>query len=191
MKDFILIGVLFLTSYLAIAQEVKYKPRYTNHTEAGGLFGRVKYDNFGSDVSESKQSLTIQTFNGIQLNPRLSAGLTLGMDWYKAALINPISAGMRYDLTKGKSARLFTTLDAGYGFAWFHQDNDGYKTKGGLMLNPGIGMRYGKLGGTNFTMVLSYKRQVADVDEPLLWNQVERSESRVYNRLGIRIGMSF
>ena len=191
MKHYILIGILLLTFYLANGQEVKYTPRYTNHTEAGGLFGRVKYGNFGSDVSESKQSLTIQSFNGFQLNPRLAAGITVGMDWYKAALINPISVGVRYDLTKGKSARLFGILDAGYGFAWFHQDNDGYKTKGGLMLNPGIGMRYGKIGGTNFTMVFSYKRQVADIDEPLLWNQVERHENRVYNRLAIRIGMSF
>lgn len=191
MKHYILVGILFLSSCIAIAQEVKLKPRYTNHTEAGGLFGRVKYGNFGSDVSESKQSLTIQTFNGFQLNPRLAAGITVGMDWYKAALVNPIAVGVRYDLTKGKSARLFGTLDAGYGFTWFHQDNDGYETRGGLMLNPGIGMRYGKIGGTNFTMVFSYKRQVADIDEPLLWNQVERHENRVYNRLAIRIGMSF
>lgn len=192
MKALTMLLMYFFMLGSAMAQNEPFKRKFVNHTELGGLFGRVKYS-YGTETDqvESKASITMQTFNGIQLNPRLSTGLTVGMDWYKAALINPVAAGIRYDLTTKKNARLFAIADVGYGFGWFHQDSDGYKTKGGLMLNPGVGMKYGKPGGNAFTIALTYKRQNVHVNEPLMWEQTVRFEDRVYNRLGLRIGMSF
>ena len=114
----------------------------------------------------------------------------VGMDWYKTALFNPVSLGARYDLTKGSSARLYATGDLGYGFAWFQDDTEGFKTTGGMMVNPGIGMRYGKQGGSTFTIGISYKSQYAKVDKPD-WNNVDRTEKRIYNRLALRLGMCF
>lgn len=175
------------------AQETK-KMKFVNHTEFGGLFGRVKYPNpyTGNDETvDSKTSLTIQMFNGIQLNRRLAAGVTLGMDWYKTALLNPIAAGIRYDLCSRKNVQLYGRLDAGYAFTWFHDDSEGFDTDGGLMLNPGLGMRVGKPGAAAFTISLSYKRQDAHVTKVPLWNQAERYEDRVYNRLALRLGISF
>lgn len=176
-----------------LAQDGVFKKHYVNHTEFGGLFGRVQYGNNNGEPNamENRLNLTVQMFNGVKLTDRLSTGITVGMDWYKAALINPIAAGVRYDLTDGKAARLYTTLDAGYGFAWFHDDLDGFKTKGGLMLNPGMGLRYGKPGGTSVTIALTYKRQNAEVEKPALWQQTDRVENRVYNRMALRLGLSF
>jgi len=168
--------------------------RFVNHTEFGGLFGRVKYGNpytGNQEQVDSKTSLTIQTFNGLQLNRRLSAGVTLGMDWYKAALLNPIAGGVRYDLAGRKNVQLFGTLDAGYAFAWFHDDSEGFDTKGGLMVNPGLGIKVGKPGSAAFTLALTYKRQEAHVTKAPLWDQKERFEDRVYNRLVLRLGISF
>jgi len=193
MKALHLLFVIILVAGTVNAQDDRFKRTYVNHTELGGLFGRVKFSNGYADNNKvtSKASLTAQTFNGLQLNRRLAAGITVGIDWYKTALINPVAAGVRYDLTKNKNAILFASADAGYGFTWFHQDSDRYDTKGGLMLNPGIGMRYGKPGGNAFTITLSYKRQNVNVDKPLLWEQTVRYEDRVYNRLDLRIGMRF
>ncbi|WP_221389717.1 hypothetical protein [Dyadobacter sp. NIV53] len=192
MKVLILLLIIIVTIESVTAQKEPFKIKYTNHTELGVLLGRAKF-NYGSQQNQvdSRTSLTAQTFNGIQINQRLSAGVTVGMDWYKTALINPIAAGIRFDLTKRTNSRLFASADAGYGFGWFHEDSDGYDTKGGLMLNPGVGMKYGKPGGNAFTITLSYKRQEVHADKPLQWEQTVRYEDRVYNRLALRIGMNF
>lgn len=156
-------GYLLYTLLLLAGSVLAQKPstsRYVNHTEVGGLFGRVKYGNpYNGNLEQvdNRLNVTAQTFNGVQVSNRLSAGLTLGMDWYKAALLNPVAAGVRYDLTKKGVVKLFGTLDAGYSFAWFHDDVEGYNTKGGVMVNPGIGLRIGKEAG--FTLVFAYKRQ--------------------------------
>lgn len=192
MRALVLMLIYVLAVNTVIAQKDPFKRRYVNHTEVGGLFGRVKYNlGYSENMVESKNSLTAQMFNGIQFSNRFSGGVTVGMDWYKTALINPVALGVRYDLAGRKNARLYASGDVGYGFGWFHQDSDRFNTKGGLMINPGVGMRYGKPGGNAFTIGLSYKRQDVHVDKPLQWGQTVRYEDRAYNRLAIRIGMSF
>ena len=189
---FTIIGCWLIAGSLQAQNHVPLK--YTNHTEFGGLFGRVKYDFSGNpsdEYVENRLNLTLQTFNGVMLSNRLYAGVTVGVDWYKTALLTPISGGIRYDLTKKGNVRLFTTADVGYGFAWLQDDIEGYRTKGGLMLNPGLGLRMGKPGGSAVTFTMSYKRQEAHIDKFPLWDQVERSEDRVYNRLALRLGISF
>lgn len=190
----ILVGIGLLVCLPGFAQQKdRFTKRYVNHTEAGVLLGRVNYGGgMGvSGTSENKVSITAQVYQGIQFSKPFSAGVSVGMDWYKAALINPIALGVRYDLTRGSSARLYASADAGYGFAWFHSDAEGFKTKGGLMVNPGIGMKYGKPDGAAFTIGLSWRRQEVEVTKPLQWQQIERYEERVYNRLALRVGMSF
>lgn len=185
--------ILVLTGAASYAQKPR-GVRFVNHTEFGGLFGRVKYPNpyaGNADQVDSKTSLTIQTFNGALIHEKLSLGATLGMDWYKTALLNPIAGGVRYDFVQEKNVRLFGTLDAGYAFAWFHDDPGGADTKGGLMLNPGVGMKVGKPGVAAFTIALTYKRQEAHITKVPLWDQRERFEDRVYNRLALRLGISF
>jgi hypothetical protein len=195
MKQIIAIYIcLMLGIGTVVAQDTtEFRKKYVNHTEFGGIFGRVKYGggNGSAEAIERKLNVTAQMYQGVQLTKALSTGVTIGMDWYNTALINPIAVGARYDITRGKNARLYATADAGYGFAWFHDDPQDFETKGGLMVNPGIGIRYGKPGGSAFTIGLSWKRQEVDVTKPPLWAQTERREERVYNRLTIKIGMSF
>lgn len=188
-----LISTLFLTILTLgwVAAQDRPSGRFVNHTEFGGLFGRVKFDENGQSRVDSKSSLTIQTFNGMQVLPGLAAGVTVGVDWYNAALIMPVAAGVRYDLSKGKKAGFFLLADGGYGFTWLHQDTDGYDTKGGWMVNPGVGIRLGKIDNSSFTLSLTYKRQEASASKPLLYNQLTRDEDRVYNRLAVRVGIIF
>jgi len=173
-----------------------FRPHYTNMTEFGVLFGQVRFNlnqNTWEESVQKRQNLTGQSFNGIQLRPKLAVGTTVGVDWYNAALITPLAAGVRYDLAQPgrKNLRVFTSLDTGYGFTWLNEDPTGYKTKGGWMIAPGIGFRIGRPQNTNFILSLNYKRQEASASKPLGWNELAKHETRVYNRVALRVGLSF
>ncbi len=193
-----LIALFLLTVSLpAWAQESAFKKHYLNQTEVGVMLGRVNADPYasqgvsGQEFSQNRTNLTLQLLNGIQCSPRLGVGVITGLDWYNGALVNPIGAGLRYDLTGKSTARLYASADAGYGFTWFHNDAEGFDTKGGLMLNPGLGLRIGKPDAAAFTLSFSYKHQDVTVDKPPFWDQTTRIEERKYNRFLVRLGVAF
>ena len=189
-----LISLICLLALRAYAQKPAFKPVFTNMTEFGMSFGQVRYNvsTFAEGVSK-RQNITAQTFNGVQLRPKLAVGGTVGIDWYHSALLLPIGGGIRYDLAQPgkKNLRVFTSLDSGYGFTWLHQDPTGYQTRGGWMISPGIGFRIGRPQNTNFILSLSYRRQEAKVDKPLTFNEIYKHENRVYNRMALQLGVSF
>jgi hypothetical protein len=194
MKSYLILTALLVCTEIASAQtkEKSFQKHYVNHTEVGVLLGRNAFDYGGYQaVSQTKVSFSAQMYNGIQLNRVLSTGISAGMDWYKTALITPLTAGARWDLMKDRNARLFASADVGYGFAWLHQDADGYRTKGGLSIHPGIGIKYGNPVGNQFTIALGYKRQYVHVDKPRWEADMVRKEERIYNRLALKIGMAF
>jgi len=187
--------LFFLSGYLQ-AQEKPFKPHYVNMTEIGGLFGRVVYDiQWNTPTTQevtNRLNLTLQTFNGAQIKPRLAVGLTTGVDWYNSVLLLPIAVGARYDLVRSKkNVALFGSLDAGYGFNWLNVNGTGYDTQGGMMLNPGVGLKFGFKSGSALTLSLTYKRQNAKVNKPLGWQEVEKWEDRTYNRMALRLGIWF
>ncbi len=187
------IFIFVLASLSTFAQETKFKPHYTNMTEFGGLFGRVGYGaGFTPQFYENRQSFTLQSFNGIQLKPIWAVGFSTGIDWYKSALIMPLQIGTRLDFAENpKRAVMFALLDGGYGFNWLNADPANYKTKGGFTFNTGLGIKLMLKSQAAITMTLSYKMQNVFVEKPLFWGDIERTESRTYNRMGFRIGMSF
>ena len=173
------------------------KPRkypFVNYTEVGGLFGRVVSGTAGAELVQNRLSLTAQTLNGIQVSKRLAVGALVAVDWYQSALLMPVGAGLRFQLNRPSSSqnvRVLATADAGYALNWLNKSSTGYAVEGGLMLNPGVGLAIGKPDGGSFLLSLSYKRQTAQVEKPLRWNEIMRDESRVYNRLALRLGISF
>ena len=177
----------------SLAQPVAYRPIYVNYTELGGLFGRVASGPSTAEVVENKVSFTAQTFNGVQVSRRLAVGSLVGVDWYKAALVMPIGAGLRFDFARNhyRNVRLLAVADAGYGFTWLNKSSTGYELKGGLMLNPGLALRVGKPSTNGFLLSITYKRQVIDVQKPIVGNYIQRDEHRIYNRLCFRMGVSF
>jgi len=193
------IGLVVLIGLLATPATAQIDlPRlpFVNYTELGGLFGRVAYTQMatGPDVTvENKVSFTAQTFNGVQLTRQLAVGGLVGIDWYRAALLMPVGAGIRFDFVRHprKNVRLFGMADAGYGFAWLHKGSTGYETNGGLMLNPGLGLRLGRPASSAFILTVGYKRQYVFVQKPISGDVISRDESRLYNRLTIRAGVSF
>lgn len=196
MKKLFLILIFIHSLTYSFTTFAQFKPHYVNMTEVGGLFGRVVYDIPWSVPTiqevENRLSLTLQTFNGVQLKPRLAVGLTTGIDWYNTALLMPVAAGARYDLVRSKkNVTVFGMLDAGYGFNWLQADGTGYDTQGGMMLNPGVGLKFGFKSGSAMLLSLSYKRQDAQITKPLGWGEVEKWENRTYNRMALRLGFMF
>lgn len=189
----ILLFLLWLAPLPGLGQAAQFKPVFTNMTEVGALFGQVRYGTTSAESVAKRINLTAQTFNGVQLRPRLALGATVGVDWYTITLLTPVCAGIRYDLAQPnqKNLRVFASLDTGWGFTWLTEDATGYKTSGGWVISPGMGFRIGKTTSTNFIMSLSYKRQEAEADNPLYWNELTKHETRVYNRVAMRLGISF
>lgn len=180
---------------LSLSSQAQILPKqfpFVNYTEVGGLFGRVISGTQNNEVVENKTNLTVQTLNGVKLSKRLAVGALVGVDWYNAALSMPVGAGLRLQLTKpsDRNVSVFASADAGYGLNWLNKSSTGYFVKGGLMLNPGIGLRLGKPGSGGLLLTLSYKHQKAQVEKPLRWNEIMRDETRYYNRLVIRLGIS-
>lgn len=175
------------------AQSGSHPLTYVNYTEVGGLFGRVASGSSAAQLVENKLSFTAQTFNGVQVSRRLAVGGLVGIDWYKAALVMPVGAGLRFDLARNpyRNVRVLAIADAGYGFTWLNKSSTGYELKGGLMLNSGLALRVGKPSTNAFLLSVSYKRQVVDVQKPLFGADIQRDEHRIYNRLCFRIGVSF
>jgi len=188
---------LFLcVELLAFTSESQILPQrlpFISYTEVGGLFGRVVAGTQVNEVVANKTNITLQTLNGVQVSKRIAIGALVGIDWYKAALLMPVGAGIRWQLAQvaDRNVSLFASADAGYAFTWLNKSSTGYLLKGGLMMNPGIGLRFGKPANSGLLLSLSYKRQVAQVEKPLRWGEISRNETRIYNRLAIRLGISF
>ncbi|MDZ7934153.1 MAG: hypothetical protein U5M51_04130 [Emticicia sp.] len=121
---------------------------FVNITELGTLLGRNKYQAYGGFYGydsfyppptqylvEKRVNFSLQTFNGVYLNPKTAVGLTIGIDSYGPTVLTPISAGIRRNLVQKKQGGsiLLGSLDVGYATTWYNEDNIGFKTTGGLV----------------------------------------------------------
>lgn len=199
---------LCLFSITAQAQEEKEsffkKHRYVNMTEFGGLFGRFKYQiyygwypstNPPQYQVSNKVNFSLQTFNGIYLNRKTSAGITVGVDGYGKTLLMPVALGVRRNLVQKKEGGsiLLGGLDAGYATTWLNEDDTGFKTTGGLMISPTIGYKLPMRNSSAWLINIGYRFQQAEYRQlqqgDLYWT--ESSETRKYRRLVFRMGIEF
>lgn len=203
---------LFLLCYLvtlwAHAQTEPAKTSRLLTTVAMGVqFGRVQPDqpnwNYGYGYypnyynlypqrpAGNRIGLTIHTFVGYTLQPRLTPGLTLGVDYYNNSAFFPVAAAIQGNIFR-RTQRItpFYSLESGYAFRG--PNPHGSELKGGWLWSPGVGIRINKGNGTGFLISAGYKhqeaRQVASVDGVQTLSQMEY---RHYNRLYFRMGFSF
>jgi sRNA-binding regulator protein Hfq len=159
---------------------------YVNMTEIGVLTGRSGgTDQFNQGFYHN--TVTLQTFNGYQFWPTLQVGLTAGVDWYQAFPLVPVALGLRGELSQSKVTP-FYSLDVGHGFDWLNTVYVNQRARGGMMWNPGIGL---KVRGTSTAWVISlgYKSQSASTFFNTAWQRTEQDIH--YNRLALRTGISF
>jgi hypothetical protein len=192
MRALILGTALLLAGTLAQAQEGPvgtrlYRRGYHNITEAGLLLGHV---NVGGNRLTSRTAVTLSSFNGYRLRQALAVGLTVGADWYATRILLPVSLGLRGDLTRGKRTALTYSLDAGKGLTWA-MSRDGFSDlRGGLHLNPMLGIRLRSRNGTDFVWSAGYKHQYVQTELATGFGEKVVHDYR-YNRFVFRAGMSF
>ena len=205
-KIFILIYTC--VSIFSYAQEVKkevpktsfLKKNYVNFTDFGGLFGKsymVLYQNSTNGYTVSPNThFTFQTYNGVKVYKNLSVGATVGVDWFSNYQIMPVSLGIRnvFGDIKAKKVRLFTGIDAGYGFMFLNEKiSDNQTITGGLALSPMVGMMIPTGGNAHFTLSIGYKHnafksKIENTNrDSFYFNETDYK----FNRMAVRLGFAF
>lgn len=213
-KISLIFTIVFLSAIAANAQDEKgglfRKHKFVNMTEFGGLFGRVKYQiyyngwypypypntNPAQFQVKNKVNLSMQTFNGVYLDRKTAAGITVGVDGYGETVLMPIALGVRRNIIQKKEggSGLLGGIDVGYSTTWLNEDNTGFKTKGGLLVSPTIGYRLPMRSGSAWLINLGYRFQRAEYEMERNGNEVfwsESNEVRNYKRMVLRLGIEF
>lgn len=194
MKKLLLILTLTLILAHTKADDKPFKRSYTNHTEIGVLLGK----SFGGVTA--KANVSLQSFNGIRLTPKLAVGGIVGLDWYASAQVIPVGVGVRGTVFKAKKLNPFYGLDAGYGLMFASTKQENEKISGGLMLNPSVGMRVALGGGNALTWSIGWKHQstyssidnFGDVAQPTWWwGQYQTETHKIFERLSVKMGITF
>ena len=209
-KSRFILFLFFLSSMVSVKAQDKQerffqKYKFVNMTEFGALFGRIKYATYyggwyGSSYPDQFQvknriNFSLQTFNGVYLDKKTAAGITLGMDSYGETVLMPVALGVRRNLVQKREGGsiLLGSLDAGYSTIWLNEDNSGYQTTGGLMISPAIGYKLPMRNGSAWLINLGYRYQRAEYKQErqgdIYW--VESNEVRNYKRMLLRVGIEF
>ena len=192
MKNILLLIALGLCGH-AMAQTPDPKPsppgRFYNQTEIGVGMGRNRVYG-GNDAS-----LMALTFNGYRFNQRLILGSVVGVDWYAGELITIVGAGVRGSVLKDRKSSPCYAFDAGYGGTWFTHEQDYESLRGGLMLNPMVGIKTKLDSGMALVISAGYKHQRATSviinDEVTGWGPIYSRTEKNYNRFVMRVGLTF
>ncbi|MBD8491207.1 hypothetical protein IFO69_20810 [Echinicola sp. CAU 1574] len=168
---------------------------FTNHTEIG-----ILQSNQGIGIASA---FTLQTFNGLKINPWLNLGFTTGIDRYNIANILPLALGARAYWGNEKFLPL-ASLDIGLGSTLLEKKTETEWHEGGLLLNPTFGVLMKTKGKTKLSLTLGYKRQilteysaVLDPQQTNFNNSLPsgyhslRAERYIFNRASIRLGVFF
>ena len=179
------------------------KDNYINFTDFGGLFGKsyqitpnnIQNPGYSYPVKAST-NFTIQTFNGIKVYKNLAVGATVGVDWFSNYQIVPISLGVRVTSgdSKSKKVKTFLGIDAGYGFMWLNDKMaDNQEIKGGLAINPMVGLLIPTGGNANFTLSIGYKHNSFNTKISNRINESPYTNEMDYNlnRMAVRLGINF
>jgi hypothetical protein len=111
--------------------------------------GNVEFNNY--QYKNSDNSFGLKTVNGYQINEHFSIGIGIGIDKYKEATLLPITFDARATILKGKISPVFNA-NVGYSVGL----ND---IKGGLIINPSIGIKTYISKNTAYLFNVGYKLQ--------------------------------
>lgn len=147
----------------------------------------------GFDVlpGDDNTSARVQLTNKYEYGSRVSAGVGAGFTYYNDPLsLLPVFADLQYSLSRTAPAPFFF-LRAGYNFSILTDtDTQVDSHRGGLMLNPGLGIRFGSGSGVSW-----YLRAGYGIDKSSFKQEVGNSRTAetdiTYKRLTAGIGMLF
>lgn len=183
---------------------------FVNQSEFGLLLGKVKNTNYffpfyrmdilTSYIPQDNYTLSnvvdfnVKTFNGVYIKPKKALGITAGMDWYNSTLLMPISLGVRQTIAQKSEhgSKFYSSLDLGYANTWAHVDNSNEKTKGGISINPSVGLKFPMKSGSYWLLNLGYRYQQYSVSRSIDTDPIYSDvENRNLNRIDFKLGFEF
>lgn len=155
-----------------ITQGERKKNGYTNITEltfarsfentTSTIYNGNNYYDKETDFDRINNgpSFGIQTINGYQFSPYVSAGLGLGFNVYSGLGLMPIFAAVRVNFMKSRLTP-FAAIDAGYSYSRkeimggsLASDN-----KGGVMVSPAVGVKFFVIPKMALNLSLGFRYQ--------------------------------
>lgn len=136
-------------------------------------------------------AISIQNVTGFQFNRFIGAGIGFGYDVYDISngfSVLPVFAEARGYLNQ-RNISPYYSLSVGYGFAVSNGDNLIRPEKGGVMIHPALGFRFGANKDLNFLADIGFIYQKATYYQNWEWEQ--DYFSMAFKRWSFRIGMLF
>lgn len=182
-------------------QSIGEKNSIPYNFKESGIYYSIKHHfirgNLGDRAHESLEDGTfgmgISALVGHRFNRLLGVGLGVGYDAYilnSGERVMPIFAEATGYLSP-KHTTLSYGLAAGYSLAFNNEDYNIVDAKGGLMVHPTIGIRFGKRN-VKYTFDTGYRFQKAEFTYRDAWDGRSRNEERLlYKRITFRFGVLF
>jgi len=191
MRYYILFAlIIFSISSLLAQKEAQQSQqlRYFNHSQVGLLIGEESEDRMRKALIP-----TFHTVNGIRIGNHFGIGVGVGIEPFEYTVF-PVYASGYYFLTSKKHTPYFA-LKGGYTFANSHKKIINYydgehNNKGGLMINPEIGVRF-KVSGFDMTLSGGYRYQRLKsqlTTEDAVYTYKHKVD---YNRVSVALGIMF
>ena len=163
------------------------KSGFINLTEINYSPG-IGYVNSGYDtVRNDDYFFGFKTVNGFQLNEYLSLGIGVGLEKYKSATLLPITFDARATILKGKVSPVFAG-NFGYAVGLING-------KGGLVINPQIGMKIYFSKSVAYFFNVGYKWQTREVKytvfNPPYYMFTTETENVYFKFITISTGFAF
>ena len=191
MRYYILFALSFFSISTLLAQQEEQQSkqlRYFNHSQVGLLIGEE------SEEQERKAMIpSFNTVNGIRFGNHFGIGVGVGIEPFEYTVF-PVYASGYYFLTNKRNSPYFA-LKGGYAFANSHKQINSYyygehNNKGGLMINPEIGVRF-KVSGFDMTLSGGYRYQRLESQATTEGTVYTYNHKVDYNRVSVALGIMF
>ena len=151
--------------------------------EVGYLFGPGQIDPASISMSLS-----------YQLENNLSLAAATGIEYFQYPVM-PVYGQISY-IFEGMKIAPIAYFQAGYSFPLKQPDNYYYwdnptEAKGGLIVNPGIGMLLPLNENTLFNISIGFRYQELNFHRHLYWLDDDTYITDIYKRLNLRVGLCF
>lgn len=150
----------------------------------------------GSKSNKYDAPFSMLVSGAYRFNSGFSAGAGVGYETLNGGSM-PMFGEFKYQ-RKLNNVRSFIYLQSGYSVALedtdessYYYSNDDVKSKGGMFINPGIGVVLGNSGGKSFTLNIGYRFQKMEQKWHNTYTDDTEYLKEEYNRLSVHLGLIF
>ena len=159
-----------------------------SHSKEPGYMNRTGFEVLHSSASST---LRFTMVNGYRFNSHFSAGIGFGITPYNDPLtLVPVFLDIKMRFLKANSSP-YLFLKTGYNFSVHHDDDvELQEHKGGLLINPGVGLHFIRSSGVGFYFQAGYNIDNSYYEFEGWWPQTVENDIS-FRRLSVGMGLSF